>query len=183
MKKKNRTITIFFIVFILLFTGFIFYSYITGFQPGVSIFMSLYSYSAEIILMFPFIFILISLFEVWVKKETVERHLGQDAGIRGYIWAVILGGTTLGPLLVALPIAYALSQKGARLSVVFTYIGAASVCRIPMTIFEASYLGIDFTLIRYAVSIPLIIISSILLGNYLEKRNYQIGRASCRERV
>jgi uncharacterized membrane protein YraQ (UPF0718 family) len=174
MKKNNKIKTFVFIILILLFSTFILYSFIIEFKPGVIIFSNLYSYSAEIILMFPFIFILIGLFEVWVKKETVEHHLGKNASPMGYLWAIILGGTTIGPMLVSLPIAYALSKKGARLSVVFTYIGAASVCRIPMTVFEASYLGIQFTLIRYVVSIPLIILASILLGNYLEKRNYSI---------
>jgi len=43
-----------------------------------------------------------------------------------------------------------------------------------MTIFEASFLGIKFTAIRLFVSLPLVIISSVLLGNYLNKRNYKI---------
>ena len=77
-------------------------------------------------------------------------------------------------MLVALPVAYTLANKGARLSVVFTYIGAAAVCRIPMTIFEASYLGIKFTIIRYAVSVPLIILTSSILGKYLEEKKYKI---------
>ena len=174
MKKNKMKQNIILIVLIGIFAGFIIASFMSGFKPGEIIFENMYSYSAEIIIIFPFVFILIGLFEVWVKKETVERHLGQESGIRGFIWAIILGGTTLGPMLVALPIAYALSKKGARLSVVFAYIGAASVCRIPMTIFEASYVNILFTAIRYAVSIPLIIFSSVLLGRYLEKRNYKI---------
>jgi len=43
-----------------------------------------------------------------------------------------------------------------------------------MTIFEASFMGIKFSAIRLLVSLPLVIISSILLGDYLEKRNYKI---------
>ena len=102
--------------------------------------------------------------------------MGEKAGIMCYLWAVILGGITIGPMLVALPVAHSLSGKGARLSVIFTYIGAAAVCRIPMTIFEASYLGIKFTVIRYAVSIPLIILTSIALEKYLKNKNYQIKK-------
>ncbi len=80
----------------------------------------------------------------------------------------------MGPLIVAFPVAVALARKGARLSVVFTYIGASAVCRIAMTVFESSYLGLKFTIIRYAVSIPLIIISSVILGRVLERKGYQI---------
>ena len=122
----------------------------------------------------PCAFILIGLFEVWVKRETVEKHFGQEAGIRGYIWAVLLAGTTVGGLYVAFPLAYSLHSKGARLNVIFTYIGASAICRIPMAIFEVSFMGIKFTAIRLLVSLPLVIITSILLGDYLVKRNYRV---------
>jgi uncharacterized membrane protein YraQ (UPF0718 family) len=71
-------------------------------------------------------------------------------------------------------VAFSLYKKNARLSVIFTYLGAA-ICRIPMTVFEASFLGIKFTLIRLLTSIPLIIISSIFLENYLKNREIIFG--------
>jgi len=54
------------------------------------------------------------------------------------------------------------------------YIGAAAICRVPMALFEISFMGVKFTTIRLLVSLPLVIITSILLGNYLNKRNYKI---------
>ncbi|MFW6148942.1 MAG: permease [Atribacterota bacterium] len=122
----------------------------------------------------PCAFILIGLFEVWVSREKVEKHLGHEGGIKGYIWAIVLAGTTAGGLLVALPVSSALYKKGARLSVIFTFISASAIVRIPMTVFEASFLGIEFTVIRWIVSIPLIIITSIFLEKYLVKQNFQI---------
>ncbi len=122
----------------------------------------------------PVAFILIGLFEVWVKRETIEKHFGEKSGVRGYIWAILLSSMTVGGLYVAFPVAYSLYSKGAKLSVIFTYLGAAAICRIPMAIFEASFLGIKFTAIRWLVSIPLVIIASMLLGNYLTRRNYKI---------
>jgi len=85
-----------------------------------------------------------------------------------------LAGTTVGGLYVAFPVAYSLYGKGADLGVIFTYIAASAICRIPMTIFEASFLGIKFSIIRLFVSIPLVILSSMLLGRYLTKRGYAI---------
>ena len=123
----------------------------------------------------PCAFILIGLFEVWVRGETVEKHLDERSGIRGYIWAVLLAGTTVGGLYVAFPVAYSLYSKGAKLSVIFTYLGAAAICRVPMAISEASFIGIEFTTIRLLVSLPLVIVASMLLGNYLTKRNYKIN--------
>lgn len=168
MKKRN----IVFIIIMILYFAFVITSFLIDFRSGIKIGENFIRYSLTMIKMLPFVFILIGLFEVWIKRETVEKHLGEKSNFLGYIWAVILGGTTLGPMIVALPIAHSLYNKGAKLSVIFTYLGAASVCRIPMTIFEASYLGIKFTIIRYAVSIPLIILTSAILGGYLEGRNY-----------
>jgi uncharacterized membrane protein YraQ (UPF0718 family) len=145
-----------------------------AFNPGKAIAHNFFTFSVDMLKVLPCAFLLVGLFEVWVKRETVERHFGEQSGIRGYLWAVLLAGTIVGPLYVALPLAHSLYRKGARLSVIFTYIGASAICRIPMTIFEASFLGLKFTAIRLTVSIPLVIVSSILLANYLVGSNYEI---------
>ena len=162
------------IILISCYAIFVIVSVITGFSPGKEIGENFISFALHMLKILPCVFILIGLFEVWVKRETIEKHFGAESGIRGYIWAVLLAGTTVGGLYVALPVAYSLYNKGAKLSVIFTYIGASALCRVPMTIFEASFMGIKFTAIRLLVSLPLIVVTSILLGNYLMKRNYQI---------
>ena len=135
-------------------------------------------FSLEMLKVLPCAFLIIGLFEVWVKRTTIEKHLGHGSGLKGHIWAIILAGTTVGGLYVSFPVAYSLYNKGARLSVIFTYVGASAICRVPMTVFEASFLGIKFSLVRLFVSIPLVILSSTILGNYLEKRNYRLKDGS-----
>ncbi|MCK5784976.1 MAG: hypothetical protein KAH54_00310, partial [Candidatus Sabulitectum sp.] len=54
------------------------------------------------------------------------------------------------------------------------YVGFAAVCRIPMIIFEASFMGVKFTMVRLLVSIPLVVISSVFLGRYLTSRNWKM---------
>ncbi len=153
---------------------FLIVSFVFGFNPGKEIGYNFISFLVYMLKILPCAFILIGLFEVWVKKEIIEKHLGEESGIKGYIWAILLAGTIAGGLLVAFPIAYSMYNKGAKLSVIFTYIGAAAICRVPMTMFEASFMGVKFTAIRLLVSLPLVIITSILLGNYLSKRNYKM---------
>ncbi len=171
--KQNNIIRI---VGISSYIAFILFSFITKFEPGKQIGKNFITFSIDMMKVLPCAFILIGLFEVWVKKETVEKHLGEESGIRGYIWAILLASTTVGGLYVSFPVAYSLYNKGAKLSVIFTYIGASGICRIPMTIFEASFMGIKFSIIRFVVSLPLVILSSILLGNYLTRRNYKITK-------
>jgi len=154
---------------------FLLFSWSMGFNPGQQIGQNFLSFSVDMLKILPGAFILIGLFEVWVKRETVEKHLGEESGVKGYLWMILLAGTTLGGLYLAFPVAYTLYRKGAKLSVIFTYLGAAAICRIPMTIFEASFLGIKFTAIRWLVSLPLVIITSILLGSYLTRRGYKLS--------
>ena len=169
--KRNNIIKI---VGISCYVLFLIVSVIFGFNPGKEIGHNFVSFSVYMLKILPCAFILIGLFEVWVKRATVETHFGEESGIRGYIWAVLLASTTVGGLYVAFPVAYSLYSKGAKLSVIFTYVGASALCRIPMAIFEASFMGIKFTAIRLLVSLPLLVLTSILLGDYLAKRNYRI---------
>jgi uncharacterized membrane protein YraQ (UPF0718 family) len=162
------------VVPLLLFGIFVAYSLLSEYQPGLHIWSNFSSFLLQMLSLLPFVFILIGLFEVWVKRETVEKHLGRESGMLAYVWAVLLAGTTVGGLYVSLPVAYSLYRKGASLSVVFAYVSSSAICRVPMTLFEASLLGWRFTIVRFTVSIPLVIVTSILLGRYFESRGYQM---------
>ena len=169
--KRNNIVKI---AIISSYVVFVVISWVFGYDPGREISHNFASFSLDMLKILPCAFILIGLFEVWIKKETVEKHFGEKSGMKGYLWGVLLAGTTVGGLYVAFPVAYSLYSKGAKLSFIFTYIGASAICRVPMTIFEASFLGMKFTAIRLLVAIPLVVITSILLGDYLRKRNYTI---------
>lgn len=170
--KRNTKIKV---VYVSSYILFLIVSLVFGFNPGKEIGYNFISFLVYMLKILPCAFILIGLFEVWVKKEVIEKHLGEESGIKGYAWVILLAGTIAGGLLVAFPIAYSLYNKGAKLSIVFTYIGAAAICRVPMTLYEASFMGVKFTMIRLFISLPLVIITSILLGDYLTKRNYKMA--------
>ena len=157
---------------------FIALSWILGFDAGQEVSENFASFALDMLKIVPCAFILIGLFEVWIKRETVERHLGEGSGIMGYLWGILLAGTTVGGIYIAFPIAYSLHSKGAKLGVIFTYIGASAICRIPMAIFEASFLGIQFTAVRLLVSLPLVIITSKILGDYLTRQKYKLTQPS-----
>ena len=149
-------------------------SFVAGFTAGQQIGRNFLSFLVDMVRILPCVFILIGLFDVWVKRETVERHLGPGAGALSYLWAVLLAGTAVGGMHVAFPVAYALQTKGARLGVVIAYLSAAAICRVPMTLFEASFLGWKFTAVRFAVSLPLLVVASALIGRAFERRGYAL---------
>jgi len=157
-----------------LFVLFILMSFLMDFSPGQAIGRNFLMFMGHMLRILPCVFLLIGLFDVWVSRETVEKHLGHEAGLWSYLWALLLAGTTVGGLHIALPVAHALRTKGARLDVVLVYVSAGAICRVPMTLFEASFLGWQFTLVRFAVSLPLVVLTSVLVGRYFEQRHYQL---------
>ena len=168
MKKHLKDYWLFIIFVIFTATGFI-----LDLNIARGIFENFYSFFLTMVKFVPAVFLLIGLFEVWVDKETIEKHLGEDSGFLAYFWAIILASTTVGGLYVAFPVAAALYKKGASPRIIFSYIGTAAICRIPMTLFEASYVGVAFTTIRWGVSIPLVIISSILMEKMLASKDLE----------
>ncbi len=146
-----------------------------GIPVGVQVGRNFLTFAREMLLILPAAFVVIGLFEVWVPREAVEKHLGERGSrFLQWFWMVLLAGTTVGGLYVSFPIAWALRRKGARLGLVLSYIGLSGVCRIPMTLFEISFLGVPFTVIRYVVSVPLVIFVSELLGARLERSGQEM---------
>ena len=160
--------------FILLSAVFLLSSYFIKCNYGITTSQQFVSVFWSMIKILPCAFILIALFEKWCHRDTVVKHLGSNSGMKGYFLALLLGSMTIGGLFVAFPLAYSLQRKGASLKVIFSFLGFAGVCRIPMTLFEASFLGIEFTIIRLCTAIPIMLAAGILLGRYLEKQDYVI---------
>jgi uncharacterized membrane protein YraQ (UPF0718 family) len=148
---------------VLLFMLFTIGSYLLGFRPGMVIYSNFTEFFIEMILFIPFLFILIGLFDVWVPKEMIERHIGKESGIKGIFLVILLAMLQAGPLYGAFPVAYLLHKKGASARNIFIYLGAFSTLKLPMLGIEMGYLGWKFTLIRTLVSLPLFIIIGYLL--------------------
>lgn len=106
----------------------------------------------EMLSFIPPIFVLLGLLDVWVDREKFTRHMGPESGIKGTMLAILLGTAAAGPLYVAFPIAGMLIRKGTSLLNVFIFIGAWSTIKLPMTLFEASSIGLKYTLIRLVIN-------------------------------
>jgi uncharacterized membrane protein YraQ (UPF0718 family) len=170
--KKNRGSLLLIVVFIVFAVG----SYIMNFHPGKSIIENnLLVFLKEMIVFLPFMFILIGLADVWVSKETVEKHIGDNSGIKGTIYVVLLSMVQAGPLYGAFPVTYLLWKKGASIRNIFIYIGAFSTLKLPMLMFEIGFLGWKFSLLRTGVTLPVILLISLIMEKYLKNKNFKLN--------
>ncbi len=142
-------------------------SFAFGFGPGMTMGKNLLGFAEEMGKILPAAFLLIGLLDEWVPRAKVEELLGRESGLKGHLLAFVIAAPFAGGLYVSLPVAAALYEKGASLEVVLTFLGASTLVRIPMMIFEASFMGIGFTLARLAVSVPLVIGSSFVLARLI----------------
>lgn len=107
----------------------------------------------EMLSVLPPIFILLGLMDVWVKRETMMKYMGDKSGIVGVLLAFLIGSAAAGPLYAAFPVAGVLLKKGSKLSNVLIMLGAWSTTKIPLILFEASSMGWKFMLLRFALDI------------------------------
>jgi len=170
MMTKTAQNYLIFSLFLLFLGG----SFLFHFSPGMRMGENFYLFAKDMLLILPPAFVLIGLFDVWAKREMIEKHFGETSGIRGYIWSILLAATTVGGVFVAFPVANALYHKGARYSMIMTYLTAASLVMIPMSIMEATILGLKFTVIRLLVSLPLVIVFSMVIEKLLNRRRYRL---------
>lgn len=119
----------------------------------------------EMLGIIPPIFVLLGLLDVWVKRETMVKFMGEDSGLTGVIIAFVLGSVASGPLYAAFPIAAIFLKKGSKLSNVLIFIGAWSTTKIPLLLFEASSMGVKFTVIRLLMNI----VGIILIAAFTQK--------------
>jgi uncharacterized membrane protein YraQ (UPF0718 family) len=134
-------------------------------EVGSRSFQLTWSNLLEMLSVLPPIFILLGLLDVWVKKETMMKAMGEGSGPAGVLLAFFLGSAAAGPLYAAFPVAGVLLKKGCKLSNVFIFLGAWSTTKIPLILFEASSMGTKFMLVRLALDI----IGVALIAYFTEK--------------
>jgi uncharacterized membrane protein YraQ (UPF0718 family) len=123
---------------------------------------------------FSLMFILIGLGDVWIDREKVEKHIGENSGLKGILLVIFLSMAQAGPLYGAFPVTYLLWKKGAGIRNIFIYLGAFSTMKIPMLTFEIGFLGWKFSLLRTLFTLPVVIIIAVVMEKLLKNKSFEI---------
>lgn len=157
--KKNK-----YEILLTIFMGlFVLFSYVYDYRIGMESAHNFSDSMIEMISFLPLIFILIGLFDVWIPRGVIEKHLGENSGIKSIVWMILLAMLQAGPLYGAFPVAYMLWKKGTSVRNIFIYIGAFTTMKIPMLSFEIGFLGLKFSLLRTLLSMPVFIIIAFIM--------------------
>lgn len=127
-----------------------------------------WSYVLDMLIIVPPIFLLIGLFDVWVDRQTVIRHMGEESGVKGMALAFFLGAFSAGPTIAAFPLAMIMLKKGARYSNVLFFLMVWSSLKIPVVFYQFTQLGFTFAMTINVVMFIVFILGA-LLSNALFK--------------
>ncbi len=100
---------------------------------------------------------------VLVPQQRVARWLGAESGMRGLVVATCIGAIMPGGPFASFPLVFALSQAGADIGALIAFLIAwAAIGVNRLVIWEIPFMGLEFSALRFASSIPLPIIAGLI---------------------
>ena len=159
---------------VIAFVIFIIVAKMLNFTGGEKIVSNFGDFGREALAFLPCMFLLIGLFDVWVPKEALQRHIGEDSGIKGAVMVILFAMLQGGPLYGAFPVAAMLWKKGSSIRNIFIYLGAFSSMKIPMLTFEVGFLGWKFSLLRTLITLPVFLLIAEILARLLRNADFDV---------
>ena len=98
-----------------------------------------------------------------VSREKVAALLGSESGLRGLVLASAAGAITPGGPFTSFPIVHALWVAGVDAGALIAYLTAWALIGLNrLIVWELPFMGVEFTLIRVLVSLPLPILAGLI---------------------
>ncbi len=125
-------------------------------------------YVKEMLMIMPVILLLTSLISAWVPRETIENAFGISAGIKGSLFAFLLGSFSAGPIYAAFPVCKMLLSKGASITNIVIILSTWAVIKIPMLVTESKFLGPKFMVVRWILTTLAIFLMGYLTSRFVK---------------
>ena len=164
--KKNKLLILVALAYLVIFV-------ISPDKAKQSIGNSVY-YLVEMLQVLPVIFLFTVVIEALIPKEMIMRGFGQKSGIKGNLLALLLGSISAGPIYAAFPISKTLLGKGASISNIVIILSAWAVIKVPMLANEAKFLGVNFMIIRWVLTVLAIFVMAYITGMLVKKKDLPI---------
>ncbi len=137
-------------------------------------------YLLEMLQVLPVIFLLTVLIDAWIPKETIIKGLGDKSGLSGNAFALLLGSLSAGPIYAAFPLSKMLLKKGASVTNIVIILSSWAVIKVPMLLNEVKFLGINFMIVRWVLTVIAILIMGYMIGLFVKKKD-MLGKDSTKD--
>ena len=128
-------------------------------------------YLVEMLQVLPVIFLLTVVIEAWVPKELIMRGFGEKSGFKGNLLSLLLGSISAGPIYAAFPISKSLLSKGASVRNIVIILSSWAVIKVPMLANEAKFLGVDFMVVRWILTVICIFVMAYITAIIVKKKD------------
>lgn len=137
--------------------------------PSLTFFLDILK---KIIFIFIFIFVLLVLVNYLVKPEWLVKHMGKGSGWKGWLFALVGGIISTGPIYMWYPLLNDLQQKGVRngLMATFLYNRAIKPALLPLMIF---YFGIVYVIVLTIVMLLVSLLQGIIVEKIVNGKKHQ----------
>ncbi|NPA73106.1 MAG: permease [Epsilonproteobacteria bacterium] len=118
----------------------------------------------KVLPIFGIVILATTLINLLVEPKKFSKHLGEEAGFKGWLIALIAGVISHGPMYAWYPMFSELKKHGLKNGLIATFFYARAV-KLPLLPLMADYFGIAFT----AILTLYILIASLLQGFIIDK--------------
>lgn len=161
--KKNKLIILVTLLYIILFIS-------SPDKAFKSVENSIY-YLVEMLQVLPVIFLFTVVIEALVPKELIMSSFGEKSGLKGNLLALLFGSISAGPIYAAFPISKTLLSKGAGISNIVIILSSWAVIKVPMLANEAKFLGLNFMVIRWVLTVIAIFAMAYITGSFIKRKD------------
>lgn len=100
----------------------------------------------KILPIFTLVILFTALLNFLIQPKQIAKHLGQDSGTRGWLWAVASGVISHGPMYVWYPLFEDLRDHGMKDELLVVFFASRAI-KIPLLPMMIDYFGLTFTIL------------------------------------
>ncbi len=140
-----------------------------SFSVAKSAFWDFWTMFMKIIPILGLVFIIMILVNLFFTKEKVAKHLGEDSGTIGWMYAIISGALVSGPPYILYPLLGDLKKSGMKNSLIAVFLYNRNV-KIPFLPVMVYYFGLNFTIVLSLYIIIFSILNGKIVGRLVKDK-------------
>lgn len=115
------------------------------------------------------VFLLLFIANLLLAPAKVNKYLGKESGLKGWLASVVAGIFSMGPAYAWYAVMAELQQKGMRTALIATFLYSRAV-KLPLLPLMIYYFGLSYTLILCLYLVVFSVISGILIERLLPQK-------------